>query len=74
MVVMGKRRKYEQRESFIVTLEGWEAGDLRIEADRRRLPIGELIRSIVSGFLNREVTLPPDSTEFDYLDKYKPQE
>jgi hypothetical protein len=69
---MGKRRKFEQRESFIVTFEGWQAHDLHIEADRQRVPIGELIRNIVAGVLNREVVLPKDSTEFDYLDKYKP--
>ena len=35
---MGKRTKrFEQRESFIITFDGWEANDLRIEADRRRI-------------------------------------
>lgn len=72
MVRMGKKRKFEQRESFVVTFEGWQADDLHIEADRQRVPIGELIRSIVSGFLNREVVLPDDSAQFDYLDKYTP--
>jgi hypothetical protein len=72
MVRMGRKRKFEQRESIIVTFEGWQAEDLHIEADRQRVPISELIRNIVSGFLSREVVLPADSAQFDYLDKYTP--
>ena len=67
---MGKKRKFEQRESFVVNFEGWQADDLRIEADRQRVPISELIRNIVAGFLNREATVPGDSSQFDFLDKY----
>lgn len=62
---MGKRKKFEQRESFVVTFEGWEANDLRVEADRRRMPISDLIRRIVSKALIKEVVLPDDSPEFD---------
>ena len=69
---MGRKRKFEQRESIIVTFEGWQADNLHIEADRQRVPISELIRNIVSGFLNREVVLRDDSAQFDYLDKYTP--
>lgn len=45
--------------------DGWEANDLRIEADRRRMPIADLIRRIVSKALIKEVVLPDDSPEFD---------
>ena len=69
---MGRKRKFEQRESIIVTFEGWQAEDLHIEADRQRVPISELIRNIVSGFLIREVVLPDHSAQFAYLDKYTP--
>jgi hypothetical protein len=63
---MGKRiKRFEQRESFVVTFDGWEANDLRIEADRRRMPIADLIRKIVSKALIKEVVLPDDSPEFD---------
>jgi hypothetical protein len=55
---MNRKRKFEQRESIIVTFKGWQGEDLHIEADRQRVPISELMRNIVSGFLSREVVLP----------------
>ncbi len=65
IALMAKSKKFEQRESFMVTFDGWEANDLRIEADRRRISISDLIRKLVSKALIREVVLPDDSREFE---------
>lgn len=61
---MGKRKKFEERESFMVTFEGWEANDLRVEADQRRLAVSELIWKIVHRALSKRADLPDEPRRY----------